>query len=67
VDLFVELRFARAGADDALRAAERFSVERAGLELLARSLRHLLRRNYLTIALLTQVGSASCGAHGSKS
>jgi glycerol-3-phosphate O-acyltransferase len=57
VDLFVELRFARAGADDALRAAERFSVERAGLELLARSLRHLLRRNYLTIALLTQVGS----------
>src|SRR4029078_7770084 len=25
--------------------------------LLARSLRHLLRRNYLTIALLTQVGS----------
>ncbi len=56
-DLFIEIGFARAGADGSLRAAERFSTERAGLELLARSLRHLLRRNYLTIALLTQVGS----------
>ena len=33
---------------------DRYSPEHAGLELLARSLRHLLRRNYLTIALLNQ-------------
>jgi glycerol-3-phosphate O-acyltransferase len=57
VELFVELGLARAGADGNLRAADRYSPEHAGLELLARSLRHLLRRNYLTIALLTRVGS----------
>lgn len=57
VDLFAKIGFARPGANSSLRAAERFSTERAGLELLARSLRHLLRRNYLTLALLTQVGS----------
>jgi glycerol-3-phosphate O-acyltransferase len=57
VDLFVELGLARSSASSALRAADRYSPEHAGLELLARSLRHLLRRNYLTIALLTQVGS----------
>lgn len=57
VELFIEIGLAREGANGSLRAAERFSTERAGLELLARSLRHLLRRNYLTIALLTQVGS----------
>ena len=56
-ETFIELGLARAGADGAIRAADRFSPEHAGLELLARSLRHLLRRNYLTIALLTQVGS----------
>jgi len=56
-EAFIELGLARAGADGAIRAANRFSPEHAGLELLARSLRHLLRRNYLTIALLTQVGS----------
>jgi glycerol-3-phosphate O-acyltransferase len=38
---------------------DRFSPEHAGLELLARSLRHLLRRNYLTIALLSRVGSGT--------
>ena len=42
-----------------MRAADRYSPEHAGLELLARSLRHLLRRNYLTIALLTRVGSGT--------
>ena len=57
VDLFVELGLARATADGHLRAAHRNSTEHAGLELLARSLRHLLRRNYLTIALVTRVGS----------
>ena len=49
------LRRARARAHGARRFAARggrFSTERAGLELLARSLRHLLRRNYLTLALL---------------
>jgi glycerol-3-phosphate O-acyltransferase len=56
VDLFVEMGFARADGG-VVRAAERFSPEHAGLELLARSLRHLLRRDYLTIALLTSVGS----------
>ncbi len=57
VELFVELGLARSGPDGAIRAADRYSPEHTGLELLARSLRHLLRRNYLTIALLTQVGS----------
>lgn len=57
VDLFVELGLARSGPDGAIRAADRYSTEHVGLELLARSLRHLLRRNYLTLALLTQVGS----------
>ena len=56
VELFVELGLARAGSDGAVRAADRYHPEHAGLELLARSLRHLLRRNYLTIALLTRVG-----------
>jgi glycerol-3-phosphate O-acyltransferase len=56
VALYIELGLARAGPDGAIRAADRYSLEHAGLELLARSLRHLLRRNYLTIALLTQVG-----------
>jgi glycerol-3-phosphate O-acyltransferase len=55
--LFIELGLARSGADGAIGNADRFSPEHAGLELLARSLRHLLRRNYLTIALLSQVGS----------
>ena len=55
--LFVELGLARAAPDGTVRAADRYSLEHAGLDLLARSLRHLLRRNYLTIALLTQVGS----------
>ena len=59
VELFVELGLARAGPDGNLRAADRYSPEHAGLELLARSLRHLLRRNYLTIALLTRVGSGT--------
>jgi len=59
VALFVELGLARANADGHLRAADRYSPEHAGLELLARSLRHLLRRNYLTIALLTRVGSGT--------
>ena len=54
VELFVELNYARPLADGAVRAADRYSPEHAGLELLARSLRHLLRRNYLTIALLTR-------------
>ena len=57
VELFLELGLARAGAEGAVRAADRYSPEHAGLELLARSLRHLLRRNYLTIALLTRVGA----------
>jgi glycerol-3-phosphate O-acyltransferase len=57
VEIFVELGLARRGPDAALRAPDRYSTEQAGLELLARSLRHLLRRNYLTIALLTQFGS----------
>jgi len=55
--LFVEIGLARPGPDGAIRTADRYSPEHAGLELLARSLRHLLRRNYLTIALLSQVGS----------
>ena len=54
VELFVELKWAGALPGGAVRAADRYSPEHAGLELLARSLRHLLRRNYLTIALLTQ-------------
>jgi len=57
VALFVEIGLARASPDGMVRAAERYSSGHAGLELLARSLRHLLRRNYLTIALLTRVGS----------
>ena len=57
VALFREMGLARASSDGAIRAADRYSPEHAGLELLARSLRHLLRRNYLTIALLTRVGS----------
>jgi glycerol-3-phosphate O-acyltransferase len=57
--LFVEIGLARAGPDNAIRAADRYSPENAGLEMLARSLRHLLRRNYLTIALLTRVGSGT--------
>ena len=57
VELFVELGLARADAEGRLRAADRYSPEHAGLELLARSLRHLLRRNYLTIALVTRIGS----------
>ena len=57
VELFVEMGIARRGTDGAIRPADRYSAEYGGLELLARSLRHLLRRNYLTIALLTQVGS----------
>ena len=56
VELFLEMGFARA-TDGGVRAAERYSPEYAGLELLARSLRHLLRRDYLTMALLTSVGS----------
>jgi glycerol-3-phosphate O-acyltransferase len=40
-----------------VRTADRHSPEHSGLELLARSLRHLLRRNYLTIALLNQFGA----------
>ncbi len=57
VALFLEIGLARTGADGNLRGADRYSPEHAGLDLLARSLRHLLRRNYLTIALLTRVGS----------
>jgi glycerol-3-phosphate O-acyltransferase len=57
VEVFAELGLARRSSNAALRAPERYSTEHAGLELLARSLRHLLRRNYLTIALLTQFGS----------
>jgi glycerol-3-phosphate O-acyltransferase len=57
VALFIEIGLARAGEEDTMRAAARFSTEHAGLELLARSLRHLLRRNYLTIALLTGAGA----------
>ncbi len=57
VELFLELGLARSTAGGTARAPDRYSAEHAGLDLLARSLRHLLRRNYLTIALLTQVGS----------
>ncbi len=57
--LFVEMGLARAGTEGAVRAVDRYSPEHAGLELLARSLRHLLRRNYLTIALLTRVGAGT--------
>ena len=57
--LFVEVGLARAGTEGAVRAVDRYSPEHAGLELLARSLRHLLRRNYLTIALLSRVGSGT--------
>jgi glycerol-3-phosphate O-acyltransferase len=54
--LFEELGFVLA-VGDVVRAADRYSPERAGLELLGRTLRHLLRRDYLTMALLTSVGS----------
>jgi len=57
VQLFLEIGLARASSDGRLSAADRYSPEHAGLELLARSLRHLLRRNYLTIVLLTRAGS----------
>ena len=57
VELFVEIGLARARPDGAVRAADRYSPSMPGLELLARSLRHLLRRNYLTIALLTRFGA----------
>ena len=57
VELFVEMGLARAAPDGTVRAGDRYSPEHAGLELLARSLRHLLRRNYLTIALLTRFGA----------
>jgi glycerol-3-phosphate O-acyltransferase len=57
VQLFVELGLARTRPDGSVRAPDRNSAEHIGLELLARSLRHLLRRNYLTIALLTRVGA----------
>ena len=57
VEVLVEMGLARAGPEGAVRAGDRYSLEHAGLELLARSLRHLLRRNYLTIALLTRFGA----------
>ncbi|MGE5668684.1 MAG: 1-acyl-sn-glycerol-3-phosphate acyltransferase, partial [Betaproteobacteria bacterium] len=57
VELFLEIGLARARPDGTLSAADRYSNEHAGLELLARSLRHLLRRNYLTIVLLSRAGS----------
>jgi glycerol-3-phosphate O-acyltransferase len=56
-ELFLELGLARATHEGALLAAERYSPEHAALELLGRSLRNLIRRNYLTIAILTRVGS----------
>ncbi len=56
LDLFVEMEFARA-TDGTVRAPSRYSPARGGLELLARSLRNPLRRDYLTMALLTSVGS----------
>jgi len=59
VVLFVEMGLARTNAQGAVRAPDHFSAEHAGLELLARSLHHLLRRNYLTIALLTRFGSGN--------
>jgi glycerol-3-phosphate O-acyltransferase len=58
VALFVEMGLARSSPEGTLRAAVRFSLEHVGLELLARSLRHLLRRNYLTIALMTRAETA---------
>jgi glycerol-3-phosphate O-acyltransferase len=57
VELLVDMGLARAGPEGTVRAGDRYSIEHAGLELLARSLRHLLRRNYLTIALLTRFGA----------
>lgn len=56
VDRFVAMGWAQE-ANGGVRAADRSSPEYAGLELLARSLRHLLRRDYLTMAVLTSVGS----------
>jgi glycerol-3-phosphate O-acyltransferase len=60
VALFAELGFARIDGG-LVRAADRYSAERAGLELLGRALRHLLRRDYLTMALLASVGSGRIG------
>jgi glycerol-3-phosphate O-acyltransferase len=60
VALFAELRFVRSDGG-LVRAADRYSPERAGLELLGRSVRHLLRRDYLTMALLASVGSGRIG------
>ena len=57
LELLVEMGLARSGPEGRVRAGDRYSIEHAGLELLARSLRHLLRRNYLTIALLTRFGA----------
>jgi glycerol-3-phosphate O-acyltransferase len=60
VALFAELGFARTDGG-LVRAADRYSAERSGLELLGRALRHLLRRDYLTMALLASVGSGRIG------
>ena len=57
VELFLEIGLARTRSDGSIRAPDRHSPEHTGLELIARSLRHLLRRNYLTMALLTRVGA----------
>jgi glycerol-3-phosphate O-acyltransferase len=54
--LLVELGLAREVSEGGFRAAETYSAERGRLELLARSLRLLLRRHYLTVALLTRFG-----------
>jgi glycerol-3-phosphate O-acyltransferase len=56
-ELFLEMGLVRATPEGALMTAERYSPEHAALELLGRSLRNLIRRNYLTIAILTRVGS----------
>jgi glycerol-3-phosphate O-acyltransferase len=58
-DLFVELGLARKAQDGQLRAADLYSPDRIRLEMLARSLRQLLRRHYLTVALLTGLGSGA--------
>ena len=57
VELFLEIGLARTRSDGSIRSPDRHSPQRTGLELIARSLRHLLRRNYLTMALLTRVGA----------
>ena len=56
VDVLHETGLVRSAADGAIRATEPYSGERFHLELLGRSLRPLLRRHYLTIALLTRFG-----------